>query len=146
VDGGRFPIKRIVGDRIDVEADCFNDGHELLAARVRYRREGDSEWQEAPMAALGNDRWRGSFVVDQLGRYRYTVTAWVDPFLSWQHDFERRVDPDDVRLAGRIGALLVKNAGERAASADRAALVRWASRLQAENDVAVLRSLGTTTR
>jgi len=143
VDGGRFPIKRIVGDRVDVEADCFNDGHELLAARVRYRRDGDSEWQEAPMTPLGNDRWRGSFVVDQLGRYRYTVTAWVDPFLSWQHDFERRVDPDDVRLAGRIGALLVKNAGERAAGADRAALVRWASRLQAENDVAVLRSLGT---
>ena len=39
---------------------------------------------------LRNDRWRGSFTVDTLGTYQYTLTAWVDPFLTWQHDLLRR--------------------------------------------------------
>ncbi|HEY3564417.1 MAG TPA: maltotransferase domain-containing protein, partial [Casimicrobiaceae bacterium] len=81
VDGGRFPIKRIVGDRVEVEADCFADGHDVLACRLRHRREDDAKWMESPMVALGNDRWRGDFVVPEIGRYRYTVAAWVDAFL-----------------------------------------------------------------
>jgi starch synthase (maltosyl-transferring) len=93
VDGGRFAAKRVVGDRVLVEADCFTDGHDAVAARVLWRRAEETKWHEAPMAFLGNDRWRGSFVAEALGRYRYTVTAWVDQFLSWLHDLERRVDP-----------------------------------------------------
>src|SRR5579872_215367 len=96
VDGGRFAIKRIAGDRVEVEADCFADGHDVLACRLLHRREDDAKWTEAPMAPLGNDRWRGEFLVDDIGRYRYTICAWVDAFLSWRHDFERRVDPDDM--------------------------------------------------
>ena len=64
----------------------------LLLARRGRRATGS----EAPMAPLGNDRWRGAFTCRALGRYRYTVTAWVDHFLSWRHDFERRVDADDI--------------------------------------------------
>ena len=68
VDGGRFAVKRIVGDRVEVEADCFTDGHDI--ARVPCCATGartTSEWQETPMAALGNDRWRGAFVVPTVG-------------------------------------------------------------------------------
>ena len=75
VDGGRFAVKRIVGDRVEVEADCFTDGHDVLACRLRFRRDDDRTWQESPMTALGNDRWRGEFTVDAIGRYRYTVSA-----------------------------------------------------------------------
>jgi starch synthase (maltosyl-transferring) len=107
VDGGRFPIKRVVGDGVTVEADCFADGHDLVACALLWRREGDADWQRTPMAPLGNDRWRAAFVVDALGRWQYTVQAWVDPFLSWSHDFARRVDADDVRLAARSGAALL---------------------------------------
>ena len=114
VDCGRFAVKRIVGDRVDVEADCFADGHDVLACRVRFRRDEDRAWQESPMTALGNDRWRGEFTVGEIGRYRYTVTAWVDPFLSWRHDFERRVDADDLRVAAQVGSELVANAAGRA--------------------------------
>jgi starch synthase (maltosyl-transferring) len=141
VDDGRYAVKRIVGDRVDVEADCFNDGHERLAACVRYCREGDSGWHEAPMAAIGNDRWRGTFVVDSIGRYRYTVTAWIDYFLSWQHDFDRRIEADDVRLAARSGALIIRDAAARATGDDRVALERWAARLDAEREVAVLHAI-----
>src|SRR5258705_8648736 len=112
VDGGRFAVKRIVGDRVDVEADCFADGHDTLACMLRYRRDDSAKWQETPMVPLGNDRWRGGFVATTPGSYRYTVTAWVDGFLSWQHDFARRVDADDLRIAARAGANLVDAAAQ----------------------------------
>ena len=97
VDGGRFPVKRIVGDSVDVTADCFADGHDVVACALLWRQAGATSWNRSPMAALGNDRWRAAFVVDALGAWEYTVCAWVDPMLSWQHDFARRVDVDDVR-------------------------------------------------
>ena len=30
------------------------------------------------MEPLGNDRWRGRFVVTEVGRYEYAVAAWTD--------------------------------------------------------------------
>jgi starch synthase (maltosyl-transferring) len=130
VDHGRFAVKRIAGDRVDVEADCFADGHDVLACVLRYRREEEDDWHETPMAALGNDRWRGTFAVGAPGRYRYTVCAWVDAFLSWRHDLERRVDPEDIRVAALVGADLVAAAAARAAGEDAARLGEAARRLR----------------
>ncbi len=104
VDGGRFPIKRVVGDVVTVEADCFGDGHDVVACALLWRRAGQTKWNNALMTALGNDRWRAYFAVDALGEWEYTVCAWVDSFLSWQHDFERRIDPADVKIAAQTGA------------------------------------------
>src|SRR5438046_3429680 len=142
VDGGRFAMKRIVGDRVEVEADCFADGHEQLACLLLYRREDEAAWHETPMRALGNDRWRGEFAVDAIGVYRYTVTAWVDPFLSWRHDFARRVDPEDVRNAARAGADLVAAAAARASGKDAQRLDSWAQRLRTDADPASLSAVG----
>ena len=138
VDGGRFAIKRIAGDRIEVEADCFADGHDVLACRLRHRREDDAKWNEAPMAPLGNDRWRGEFVVTDIGRYRYAISAWVDTFLSWRHDFERRVDPDDLSVAAQVGAQIVASASRRARGEDRKRLAEWARLLGETTDVDAL--------
>jgi starch synthase (maltosyl-transferring) len=130
VEGGRFPIKRIVGDTVQVEADCFADGHDIVASALMWRRAGESNWQVAPMAALGNDRWRGSFVVDAIGDWQYTVRAWVDPFLSWHHDFARRVDADDVRVAALTGAALIAEAARRARPGeDSKLLLAWSRQL-----------------
>jgi starch synthase (maltosyl-transferring) len=146
VDGGRFAAKRIVGDAVVVEADCFADGHDVVAAVLLWRHEVDEQWTEAPMVAIGNDRWRGSFVVDVMGRYRYTVMAWVDRFLSWRHDFRRRADPADVLIAALAGAELVQQASERAAEIDKGAAGRlsaWGKRLRGmarpDGDVQALR-------
>ena len=141
VDGGRFPIKRVAGETVVVEADCFADGHDTLACRLRYRRDDARDWQFVPMAPLGNDRWRASFVVDAVGRYRYTITAWVDAFLSWRHDFARRIDADDLRIAAQVGASLLETTATRAKGADAAALKDWAARLRAETDAAQLHAL-----
>jgi len=142
VDNGRFAAKRVVGDRVVVEADCFTDGHDAVAARVLWRREDEPGWREAPMVFLGNDRWRGSFVVEALGPYRYTVTAWVDHFLSWLHDLERRVDPEDIKIAALVGAELIDGAAKRATGADRKQLADWAARLRAGGDAEALKTLG----
>jgi starch synthase (maltosyl-transferring) len=114
VDGGRFPIKRVVGDRVAVQADCLADGHDQVACELLWRRAGAPAWQRTPMQPMGNDRWRADFVVDALGHWEYTVRAWVDPFLSWRSDFRRRVDAEDVRIAALSGAQLVAEAATRA--------------------------------
>jgi starch synthase (maltosyl-transferring) len=129
VDGGRFAAKRVVGDAVSVEADCFADGHDVIACRVQWRH-GEGDWRSSPMQAFGNDRWRGTFDVDRVGRWQYAVCAWVDPFLSWQHDFERRVDVDDLKVAARGGAALIEQAAHRARGGpDAKALKSWAQEL-----------------
>ena len=141
VDGGRFPIKRIVGDEVSVEADCFTDGHDQLCCLLLHKREGENEWRSSPMQALGNDRWRGVFTADSLGTYRYTVSAWVDPFLSWRHDFARRVDAEDLRVAALAGAALIDAAAARATTRERDQLAQWARGLRSEKEPTALRAL-----
>src|SRR6185436_20270223 len=91
IDGGRFPIKRTIGEEVRVRADIFADGHDEVAAVVRYRRCDDHPWRELPMTAVDNDRWQAAFIVDTLGRYEYTVEAWIDRFASWRLALSKKV-------------------------------------------------------
>jgi starch synthase (maltosyl-transferring) len=137
VDGGAFPAKRTLGDRVVVEADVFADGHDLVACRLLHRPLGASGFAEAPMTALGNDRWRGELVADRLGRHELTVEGWVDHFLSWRRDLEKRDlagQATDVDL--RIGAELVRQGAARAAGHDAQALGDAAERLEGPQGVA----------
>src|SRR5204862_6710899 len=100
-----------VGERVVVEADAFTDGHDEIAVVLRHRDEANPTWCETPMTALGNDRWRGSFLVERLGRYCYTVESWVDHLRSWARDLSKRVAVgQDVRVDLLIGAALVEAA------------------------------------
>jgi starch synthase (maltosyl-transferring) len=131
VDCGRFAAKRALGDLVAVEADVFTDGHDVVACRLLRRSADTSAWQESPMSPLGNDRWRGELRVDRLGRWEVTVEGWVDHFLTWRRDLEKRHaagQASDVDL--RIGAGIVLAAAGRAGdAADRAQLERQADRL-----------------
>jgi starch synthase (maltosyl-transferring) len=116
IDNGRFPIKRVVGESVVVEADVFVDAHEKITPILLYRHELINEWTEVPMAALGNDRWRATFLVTEMGRYRYTIMAWVNHFQSWQHDLTRRPDSDpDLAMVYKSGAELIKKTSENLA-------------------------------
>jgi starch synthase (maltosyl-transferring) len=90
VDGGRFVVKRIVGDVVEVSADIFCDGHDKLGADILYRFAADRDWQRASMHFADNDRWSGSFTVDKVGRYLFTIEAWRDPFASWHAEVEKK--------------------------------------------------------
>ena len=131
VDNGRFAVKCVAGERVTVRAHCFTDGHDVLRVQLCWRAEDQKEFREVPMKALPNDVWDAAFSPPALGRYLYTVVAWVDPFESWRHELARRVDPEDVRIAAQVGALEIAAAAARAEGRDRAALQRWATELDA---------------
>lgn len=88
IDDGRFPVKRIAGERVEVWADIYRDGHDVIGAALVWRRERDREWQREPMTFHSNDRWGGSFVPPEPGRYVYAIEAWTDEFATWRHGLE----------------------------------------------------------
>jgi starch synthase (maltosyl-transferring) len=131
VDDGRFAVKRIVDDPVVVEADAFADGNDQIACVLLYRREDEHEWMEVPMQALGNDRWRAQFTASDIGRYRYTVMAWVDHFEGWRHDLAKRPDTDsDLALAFLIGAERIARAAACASGSDAERLASAAQLLR----------------
>jgi len=132
VDGGRYPIKREVGAVLEVSADIFKDGHDVLVAYLQYRRDGERAWREAPMRHVDNDRWAGAFTLAETGRYRYTIEALPEPFLSWVADLEKRhAGGQDLASALGEGLALIRAAAGRATvAAGRAALTAYADRLE----------------
>ncbi|MFP5205467.1 MAG: alpha-1,4-glucan--maltose-1-phosphate maltosyltransferase [Acidobacteriota bacterium] len=141
LDCGRYAVRRIVGDAVHVGAAIYADGHDVVAARVLYKRVGEKPWRSASLRALGNDLWSGSFAVDRLGEWIFTVEAWIDHFAGWAADMRKRlagrqqgsVPPttkEDIALALRSGALLLQQGAKRARGADARKLAEAAQRLE----------------
>ena len=161
VDSGRHPICRDVGDEGVVTAAIFADGKDEGAARLLFRHSDDHRWSFASMHATGNDLWSGSFRVDKLGYWRYSLLAWIDHFATWTSQLKKRIaaqkDPvsaeipsnsvaglivgskfveQDVALALRFGAELIQAAAQRTHGNDAKSLREIAERfekLAAEN-------------
>ncbi|WP_375381256.1 alpha-1,4-glucan--maltose-1-phosphate maltosyltransferase [uncultured Sphingomonas sp.] len=132
IEGGDFPVKRTVGDAVDVTALVFADGHEQLAADLLWRGPGEEGWNRVPMASLPNDRWTATFTPDVLGRHEFKIEAWLDRFGGLQRDLGKKVAagvalPVDVAEA----SLLVRAAAEHSADA---ALVEASARLSELGD------------
>ncbi len=132
LDGGRWPIKRVEGDAVEVSADILKEGHDLLQARVFFQPIGQpsSTEQEAPMRPVENDRWVGQFSVDQNTRYVYGVLAFTDVFGSWRADFQKRLAAaQDVASELLEGLRLLEDAIERCTDpSDRGRLQAYAER------------------
>jgi starch synthase (maltosyl-transferring) len=127
IDGGRFPVKRTVGQTVRVEADIHTDGHDLIAAFLMYREEGSRTFSETPMIPIGNDRWAGEFRVAAVGRTVYTLQAWVARFLSWQRNFSKKMEAgQEISVDLLVGAVLAEDAAKRAKGADRRKLLSYA--------------------
>src|ERR1700722_4829067 len=132
VDGGRYPIKRCVGDAVAVSADVFRDGHEIIRAVVRYRAP-DGTSGERPLrrtdAHLGGVRWAGSFTVDSPGRWEYTIEAWTDQFGTWRDELARKVAAAQTDLSGELseGVLLLRAAAEHVSSRSAAEQIERAA-------------------
>jgi starch synthase (maltosyl-transferring) len=131
IDGGRFPIKRVCGETVVVEADVFGDGHDMVSCVLLYRKKEDPEWNEILMHPLANDRWRGAFPVADTGTYQYTVEGWVNRFRTWRRDLLKRMDAgQDVHVDILIGADLIDEAAQTADGACRDRLTSWAEALR----------------
>src|SRR6476646_5190399 len=124
VDCGRYMVKRVAGDDLAVEADVFKDGHDVVAAALKWRRVGEADWHETPSAHVDNDRWRGVCTLYENAIYEYTVEAWTDTFRGWQHEFAAKFEAGITNLSSETleGAGLLYDAATRAeifADADR---------------------------
>jgi starch synthase (maltosyl-transferring) len=126
VDSGRYPVKRVVGEDLVVEADIFKDGHDVVAALLKWRILGEKRWHETPMAFVDNDRWRGACTLYENAIYEYTVEAWTDTFRTWQHEFAAKFEAGISPLKSEAleGAAIVEAASRRARNrADAARLM-----------------------
>jgi starch synthase (maltosyl-transferring) len=116
VDCGRFGIKRTSGEAVVVEADIHADGHDAVAAVVQYRGAGEAAWNEVTMSPLGNDRWRGRFIVGATGTWEYSIEAWIDRFASWRLALSKKLGAgQDISSELLEGAALVDEAASRMA-------------------------------
>ena len=133
INCGRFPVQRIAGDELLVEADIFSDGHDEVVAMLLFRRQGEVKWQETAMQRLDNDRWQGSFLLEETGVYQYCITGWVDHFRSWQKDLRKRHQAgQELAVDLQIGVAIIETAAKVASGADAARLRLVASALGKE--------------
>ncbi len=120
LNAGRYPIKREVGDVLHVSADIVKDGHDKIAAVLRFRRWNDAEWLEAEMSFVDNDRWSGSFVLADNTRYCYTIQAFPDLFATWQDEISKKTEAGlDVAVELTEGQVILTEALTRAVGDDR---------------------------
>src|SRR5512140_640278 len=132
IDCGRSAIKRIVGEDLVVEADIFKDGHDVVAAVLKWRVVGKRAWRETPMMFVDNDRWRGVCTLYDQASHEYTVEAWTDTFRSWQQEFAKKFQGgvSDLRSEALEGAAIVRAAVSRARDqADSARLREFAEQI-----------------
>lgn len=133
LDGGRYPVKRILGELFEVWADLFRDGHDKLRAVLKYRYEGE-EWREAPFVFYDNDRWVGRFRLDAVGLWRYTIEAWTDHFESWRDEVEKkRAAGQNIELELVEGRAIVQAALPQARDADAVRLLGFLRSLSGGN-------------
>jgi starch synthase (maltosyl-transferring) len=131
VDAGRHPLKREVGQVLEVSVDIFKDGHDVLVAYLMHRRPGEDRWRESPMRHVDNDRWAGAFALETIGRHVYTIEALVEPFRTWVVDLEKRhAGEQDLTSALGEGLALIRAAVARASGVDRDALTSHADGIE----------------
>ncbi len=144
VNGGRYPAKRVLGDRVTVTAAVFSDGHDHVGARLLFRHSSEKKWRETRFTALPNDVWGATFPVDRTGTWTFTVEGWVDHFDTWNADLGKRLtaqpdpseptqqisEPQDIPVQLLIGAGLLDEAAGRAKGADAKRLKAGAEALR----------------
>jgi starch synthase (maltosyl-transferring) len=142
LDGGRYAIKRLAGEPVHVPADIFKDGHDVIAAAVKWRGAGTKKWQEAPMTPGDNDVWSGFFTVTEIGDCEFTVEAWLDAYGTWRDEFRRKYEggQEDLRSEALEGVHLLEQGASRAAKAD-ASTLRAAAKELGKADRAAAHSL-----
>ena len=125
-------FRSVIGDEVEVEATVYKEGHDLVAARIRYRRAGDRGTRTAPMGYDRNlDRCRGSFPVDRVGRWSFAVEAWTDRFATWREDLEAKADAGQDTHSDLLEvAVMVDGAAGAAPVEARAALRQIATALR----------------
>ncbi|MEO0625571.1 MAG: alpha-1,4-glucan--maltose-1-phosphate maltosyltransferase [Bacteroidota bacterium] len=108
INQGRFPIKRVVGEWVNISASIIGDGHDKIRAKIQYRQVGKKKWQEVELDSHPNDIWTGRFQITEQKHYQYRLLAWVDQLLSWYEGFKKKqADGQEMSVEIRIGIKLL---------------------------------------
>ena len=131
IECGRFPVKRIVNDTLRITAVIYADGHDAVAGRLLYKHENEKTWRSIPMQHIGNDLWKADLSVMQVGRYSYTIEAWIDTFATWRQDWIKRVQADqELDIPLLTGINLIEEAASRARKSESNRLRKYAAELR----------------
>ena len=131
VDGGQFPIKRVIGDKVIVTTHIFSDGHDKIQAELLHKTEEEKTFNHSKMSYTINDEWKGSFNISELKTYYYTVMAWLDRFGTWQEDIRKKVGAGQkVKVDLLIGSEIIEQTGSRAEGKDASELLQLAKKLR----------------
>jgi starch synthase (maltosyl-transferring) len=133
LDGGRFFIKRIVGEKVVVSADIFGDGHDAVRASLLYKASSHKKWQEVPLEPQMNDRWQAHFVPEREGFYEFKVEGWIDQLTNWYNGFlKKHAAGQHMRVELQIGADLLRKTAGNYTKAIAAPLLKMADLLEDE--------------
>jgi starch synthase (maltosyl-transferring) len=135
LDDGAFAVKRIHGETLVVEADIFADGHEQLAAEIIHCSDDSKAWSRVKMTHIGNDRWRGEFQLQRIGRHYFAIEAFLDRWGGFVRDLIKKREAGqslDVELME--GLALIRAAGAGTAPDVASALADILARIDASAD------------
>ena len=108
VDCGRYAAKAAVGEKVEVAADIWKDGHDLLRAAVLWRKlqpaelsfgampaapdRKRSDWRESLLLSdvAFNDRWYATISPHEAGPHAFTVAAWTDRFGTFISELKKK--------------------------------------------------------
>ncbi|MFP4367150.1 MAG: maltotransferase domain-containing protein, partial [Bacteroidales bacterium] len=126
IDCGNFPVRRVTGEKVQVSADIFADGHNEIKTVLLQRKKGKHTWEEIPMTFISNDHWEAEFKVNETGWYEYTLQGWVDHFASWQKSIKAKYEANqDVSVELQIGRLMMEKARKLAIPTHKIKLDQW---------------------
>lgn len=138
INNGRFAVKRVVGQSVNVSASVFGDGHDYLRAVVEYKHEKAKKWAAVPMVSHPNDHWTASFVVDRQGIYDYRVVAWVDHLLTWRNGFlKKQAAGQDLAVELKIGGNFLTAAAKQTTKTKAKPVLAAVKKLAGDYEAAV---------
>ncbi len=109
VEGGLYPAKRTISERIDVSAHIFTDGHDHIRAEVLYKAFDEKTWTVVELHNQGNDEWSAFFYPTKKGVYSFIVQAWIDHFETWYDGFVKKANAKvEVQVELLEGAAFLK--------------------------------------
>ncbi|MFW6212782.1 MAG: alpha-1,4-glucan--maltose-1-phosphate maltosyltransferase [Spirochaetota bacterium] len=133
VDSGRYPVKRVTGEAVHVQADVYADGHDHIRTLVAFRHGKDDAFDERYLEPEGNDLFSGTFDVTKIGTYEFLIYAWIDHFYTWIDGLAKKVDVDsETNVDLLIGSSLLAGCAKRASGEEKKRLAALAAELKAE--------------
>jgi starch synthase (maltosyl-transferring) len=114
VERGRYPVKAVVGESLEISATIFREGHDALGAAVVLK---GPRGRSRPLTRLqpdggdAPDRYVAWVTPDKPGSWTFRIESWSDPYASWRHAAEIKIDAGiDVELMLAEGVLVVRRA------------------------------------